>query len=120
MTESFGKKREARREGRLAPVITLRRLLFSHVIKKRLSLYQSSMAPKGTRAAPVASRITISHEIYCPRVIPTITVVGILYFFTTLKALWPVYGFLSPLIILVLFMGFLFSTHFIPHIPGLC
>ena len=47
---------EAREDAsRLAPVITLRRLLFSHVIKKRLSLYQSSMAPKGTRAAPVAS-----------------------------------------------------------------
>mmetsp|Transcript_36247 Transcript_36247/g.83895 ORF Transcript_36247/g.83895 Transcript_36247/m.83895 type:complete len:158 (+) Transcript_36247:121-594(+) len=63
---------------------------------------------------PYVQKVTLSWEVYCPRVIPTVTVVGILFFFTVLKALWPAYGFLSPLIVLVLFMGFLFSTHFIP------
>eukprot|EP00622_Pseudochattonella_farcimen_P004096 FR739412.1.p1 GENE.FR739412.1~~FR739412.1.p1 ORF type:complete len:159 (+),score=18.25 FR739412.1:153-629(+) len=64
---------------------------------------------------PHVLKITLTYEVYCPRVIPTMTVVGILFFFTTLKALWPVYGFLTPLIQLVMFMGFLFSTHFIPN-----
>lgn len=30
-------------------------------------------------------------------------------------AIWPVYGLLTPLMLLVLFIGFIFSTNFVPH-----
>jgi len=33
-------------------------------------------------------------------------------------AMWPVFGFLTPLILLLLFMGFVFTTHFIPYFGG--
>lgn len=33
---------------------------------------------------------------------------------STMVALWPVYGLLTPAIVLLLFMGLIMSTHFIP------
>mmetsp|Transcript_9496 Transcript_9496/g.18671 ORF Transcript_9496/g.18671 Transcript_9496/m.18671 type:complete len:126 (+) Transcript_9496:248-625(+) len=57
-------------------------------------------------------------EVYCPRMIPTMTAFGLLFFFALAKAMWGVYGFLTPLMLLVLFIGFIFSTHFIPWAGG--
>jgi hypothetical protein len=46
--------------------------------------------------------------------IPTATAFGLLFFVTIIKAMWPLYGFLTPVIVFVLFIGFIFITHFIP------
>mmetsp|Transcript_10204 Transcript_10204/g.30143 ORF Transcript_10204/g.30143 Transcript_10204/m.30143 type:complete len:196 (-) Transcript_10204:148-735(-) len=53
-------------------------------------------------------------EAYCPRVIPTITVLGILCGFLLVRSLWPVWGVLTPLVLGVESLGALFSLHFIP------
>ena len=56
-------------------------------------------------------------NVYCPRVIPTMTIVGIVTLLLFIRALWPVWGFLSPLIFGTEVMGALMSLHFLP-IPG--
>jgi len=53
-------------------------------------------------------------EVYCPRVIPTMTGVGLLAGILLIRACWPIWGFLSPLILGVEAMGALFFLHFIP------
>jgi len=53
-------------------------------------------------------------EVYCPRVVPTMTIVGILFGLIMIRATWPVWGFLSPLILGIELMGFLFALHFLP------
>lgn len=52
--------------------------------------------------------------IYCPRVIQFMTINGIITVFTLLRSLWPVWGFLTPLILSIEFVGLLFATNFIP------
>mmetsp|Transcript_8211 Transcript_8211/g.23354 ORF Transcript_8211/g.23354 Transcript_8211/m.23354 type:complete len:167 (-) Transcript_8211:189-689(-) len=58
--------------------------------------------------------VTLRWEIYCPRMIPTMTVLGIAVLITGIQAIWPVFGWLSPLIVFLEFMGFVMSLHFIP------
>lgn len=53
-------------------------------------------------------------DVYCPRVIPTMTVIGIIDGLLFIRASWPVWGFLSPLIMGIVWLGTLFSLHFIP------
>jgi hypothetical protein len=53
-------------------------------------------------------------EVYCPRVIPFMTVTGIVAGLLLIRATWPVWGFLSPLILGVQAMGCLFALHFLP------
>ena len=54
-------------------------------------------------------------EVYCPAVIPTMTGLGILAFILAIRALWPVWGFLAPLIISIQCLGMLFFLHFVPY-----
>lgn len=63
---------------------------------------------------PLIMKITVPWEIYCPHLIPISTTLGLLSVLLFMIAFWPVFGMLSPLIITILLMGFLFSTHFIP------
>jgi hypothetical protein len=56
-------------------------------------------------------------EVYCPRIIPTITVTSLVTGFLFLRATWSVWGFLAPLILGIEAMGCLFLTHFIPVWP---
>ncbi len=53
-------------------------------------------------------------NVYCPRVIPFMTVNGLVLAFTLTRSLWPVYGFWTPFILGIEFMGLLFSSNFIP------
>jgi hypothetical protein len=53
-------------------------------------------------------------EVYCPRVIPCMTVTGITSGLLLMRAVWPVWGFLAPLILGVEAMGCLFALHFVP------
>ena len=55
-------------------------------------------------------------DVYCPRVIPTLTAVGIVTALMMIRSVWPVWGFLSPLILGVEAFGFLFFLHFVPWI----
>mmetsp|Transcript_18095 Transcript_18095/g.53811 ORF Transcript_18095/g.53811 Transcript_18095/m.53811 type:complete len:155 (+) Transcript_18095:242-706(+) len=63
---------------------------------------------------PYVQRIELEWAVYCPRVIPTMTAVGLLCGFGLLRGLWPVWGLLTPLILASVFMACLMSLHFIP------
>jgi hypothetical protein len=54
-------------------------------------------------------------DVYCPAVIPTMTAVGVTAFCLAIRATWPVWGFLSPLILSVQCLGVLFALHFVPY-----
>eukprot|EP00499_Haloplacidia_sp_CaronLabIsolate_P015709 CAMPEP_0196769758 /NCGR_PEP_ID=MMETSP1104-20130614/736_1 /TAXON_ID=33652 /ORGANISM="Cafeteria sp., Strain Caron Lab Isolate" /LENGTH=165 /DNA_ID=CAMNT_0042139861 /DNA_START=24 /DNA_END=518 /DNA_ORIENTATION=+ len=60
---------------------------------------------------PYIARIHLEWSVYCPRVIPTATAVGVAGTIAMIMALWPVYGLLTPLILGILFVGFLMSFH---------
>ena len=66
---------------------------------------------------PYIARIDLPWEVYCPRMIPALTIIGTLCGVLLLKALWPVWGFLTPLILTSLGMGAMFSLHFMPFCP---
>lgn len=53
-------------------------------------------------------------NVYCPRVIPTMTFFGVIAYLLLIRSCWAVYGFLSPFIVSIEAMGCLFSLHFIP------
>jgi len=53
-------------------------------------------------------------DVYCPRVIPTMTFLGVVDCFLFVRCTWPVYGFLAPLILGIVSIGSLFTFHFIP------
>jgi hypothetical protein len=63
---------------------------------------------------PLIQRINIPWEIYCPRLIPISSGLGVGSFLLFVIAFWSIYGLLAPFIVLLLCMGLIFSTHFIP------
>lgn len=63
---------------------------------------------------PIIQKITLPWEIYCPNLIPISTFLGVICFITINISLWPIYGLLTPLILVIILFGLLFSTHFIP------
>jgi len=56
----------------------------------------------------------IPWDIYCPGMIPSATALGIASLILSMLAFWPIWGLLTPLVIITLCMGILFSAHFIP------
>lgn len=53
-------------------------------------------------------------DVYCPRVIPAMTVCGVAGSLAMVRACWGVWGFLSPLVLGTVALGMFFSLHFIP------
>jgi hypothetical protein len=53
-------------------------------------------------------------DVYCPRVVPIMATLGVLIAFMLIRASWPVWGFLAPLILGVEAFGCLFALHFVP------
>ena len=53
-------------------------------------------------------------SVYCPRVIPVLTAVSVVTFLILVRAVWPVWGFLAPLILSVQGLGLLFALQFVP------
>jgi len=53
-------------------------------------------------------------SVYCPRVIPVLTATAVVSCLLLLRAVWPVWGFLAPLILSVEGLGLLFALHFVP------
>jgi hypothetical protein len=63
---------------------------------------------------PLIMRVTIPWEIYCPNMIPASTALGVSSYVLMMIAFWPVWGLLTPLLLTIMLIGFLFSSHFIP------
>ena len=55
-------------------------------------------------------------QVVAPGMIETATAAGVVSFVSFIAGLWPAYGFLTPLVVTVIYMGFTFSTHFLPPI----
>jgi len=58
-------------------------------------------------------------NVYCPKVVPIMGITSIMTYLILIRAIWPIFGFLSPLISGTEIMGLLMATHFIPAF-GLC
>lgn len=54
------------------------------------------------------------YDVWCPRVIPTITITGVLCTFFIIRATYPIWGLLSPLVLGIEVMGALHFLHFVP------
>jgi len=63
---------------------------------------------------PFVKKNTLPWEIYCPRMIPAATALCLTCLFSSILAMWSVWGFLSPLIIFFLLLGLIMSSHFVP------
>eukprot|EP00903_Cladosiphon_okamuranus_P019603 g18028.t2 len=63
---------------------------------------------------PHVRGIKVSWNVYSPRAIPAATVVGLICAVALNVSLWNVWGFLTPLILFAVFIGCLFSLHFVP------
>ena len=53
-------------------------------------------------------------EVYCPKVIPTMTAIGVSTYVLLVRATFPVWGFLSPFILGIVGLGCIFGMQFIP------
>ena len=49
-----------------------------------------------------------------PGLIPVMTIAGVFMPIFLILAIWPIWGFLSPVYIIVLSMGYIFSLTFLP------
>jgi hypothetical protein len=58
-------------------------------------------------------------SVYCPKVLPIMALVAVVSCLLFLRATWPVWGFLAPLISGTQLMGMIMVLHFIPSM-GLC
>ena len=63
---------------------------------------------------PYVQRVTTEWAVYCPRVIPTMTAIGVVCGISLIRGLWPVWGLLTPFILAIIFMACLMSLHFTP------
>ena len=59
-------------------------------------------------------RDSTAWDVYCPRIIPCMTLIGLSIFILLIRATYPIWGFLAPFIIGIEAMGALFACHFIP------
>jgi len=53
-------------------------------------------------------------NVYCPRVIPIMTLTGVLTALLLIRGTYPKWGFFAPLFLAIEAMGLLFSLHFFP------
>nr|CCA23966.1 transmembrane protein putative [Albugo laibachii Nc14] len=65
---------------------------------------------------PYVKNIRLEWSVYCPRMIPTATLVGFSASFCFHCAFWPVYGVLTPAILSLFFIASLMTAHFLPSI----
>jgi uncharacterized BrkB/YihY/UPF0761 family membrane protein len=57
--------------------------------------------------------------VYCPKVLPILCATGFATYLVFVRALWPLWGFMAPLISGTEIMGMLMALHFVPTF-GLC
>ena len=65
---------------------------------------------------PYMMKTKVPIEIYAPKLVPISALLAIITIIMFMYALWPIYGLLTPLLILILTLGLLLSCHFIPWI----
>lgn len=65
---------------------------------------------------PYIKKIQLEWSVYCPRMIPTATAVGVVAAVSYVCALWPVWGLLTPGLLALFFIGALMTAHFLPAI----
>lgn len=65
---------------------------------------------------PYIKRMHLEWNVYCPRMIPTATVTGVVASFCFICAFWPVWGLFTPGILALFFIGALMTAHFLPAI----
>lgn len=65
---------------------------------------------------PYIRRIHLEWSVYCPRMIPTATIVGVLAALAFVAAFWPVWGLFTPGLLGLFFIGALMTAHFLPPI----
>ncbi|KAF4046234.1 hypothetical protein GN244_ATG01338 [Phytophthora infestans] len=65
---------------------------------------------------PYIKRIKLEWSVYCPRMIPTATIVGVVATFCYICAFWPIWGLLTPGLLGLVFTGALMTAHFLPPI----
>jgi len=63
---------------------------------------------------PRVLKIQYEPQVYSPRLLPVTGAFSILCGLFFIVGLWPVYGFLTPAILFVIWVGGLMSSHFIP------
>lgn len=59
-------------------------------------------------------------EVVAPRVMPAATLFFVVQGFAFTIGLWPAFGLLTPVILVVNFLGFLNFFHFVPSCGGVC
>lgn len=52
--------------------------------------------------------------VHHPQLVPAATAAGVLGAFFLVRSLWPVWGFLAPLILLTVLVGAIYLLHFVP------
>eukprot|EP00523_Entomoneis_sp_CCMP467_P010500 CAMPEP_0168730488 /NCGR_PEP_ID=MMETSP0724-20121128/6757_1 /TAXON_ID=265536 /ORGANISM="Amphiprora sp., Strain CCMP467" /LENGTH=196 /DNA_ID=CAMNT_0008777429 /DNA_START=31 /DNA_END=621 /DNA_ORIENTATION=+ len=73
-----------------------------------LAAYLTVYLPKVRNIPPEA------WNTYCPRVIPTMTGLGVVAVVLMIRATWPAWGFLSPAVLSLEGLGLLFALQFVP------
>lgn len=99
----------------LRPIFHLSLVLFSVniVLTAYLTVYLPIKFPvTPTHKTPASS--PAFWAAYCPRVIPAMTVCGVVGAFFLVRACYPVWGFFTPFILGVVALGCFFSLHFVP------
>jgi len=99
----------------IRPIFNISMALFS--VNVILTLYLTIYLPCKFPRSPTFNVSAASLEfwgVYCPRVIPIMTVCGVIGSFLMVRSCVGIWGFLTPLVIAVIAMGMFFSLHFIP------
>jgi hypothetical protein len=72
---------------------------------------------KGGRAENTtggSDAVVADWSLHHPQLVPAATAAGVLGAFFLVRSVWPVWGFLAPLILLIELVGALFALHFVP------
>ena len=65
---------------------------------------------------PRVLKVNYEPSVYAPRMLPITGGIAIASFFFFIVGLWPVYGFFTPGLLFLIFLGGLMSAHFLPGI----
>lgn len=100
----------------LRPVLNSSIVLFSinGVLILYLTMYLPCIKFRNLAGSKISASSSAFWDVYCPRVIPTMTVCGLFGSFLLVRACYPVWGFLTPLILGWVALGTFFGLHFIP------
>mmetsp|Transcript_8378 Transcript_8378/g.7743 ORF Transcript_8378/g.7743 Transcript_8378/m.7743 type:complete len:142 (+) Transcript_8378:296-721(+) len=63
---------------------------------------------------PYIAKVTEDWETYCPQIIPVMTLSGVIAFISGIVGLWPIWGFLTIVYVIILIMGYTMTLIFLP------